>query len=366
MTVFINFEYKPLLFANPRRIICCYDPLKLNNCFEEIEEAKKQGFYLAGFISYEAGYSFEDKLYDVAIRKFPLIYMGVYEKPSKAFLSPKDKKDFHLSNLSINISREEYGKNIEKIHEYIAQGECYQITYCIKLHFDFSGEPQSLYSKLFDIQKVPYSAFIADSKFNILSLSPERFIRKTGKDLLSEPMKGTWFRGRNFLRDILERQIFSRDRKNRAENVMIADLLRNDLGRIGKRVRAPKLFTVTPYKTLYQMTSTVKAKTKDNVSMRELFKALFPSGSVTGAPKIRAMQIIRELEKEERKIYTGAIVYITPQNDFYFNVPIRTILLEGNKGEMGIGGGIVWDSTPEGEWQEGLLKAKFFTDLLKK
>jgi para-aminobenzoate synthetase/4-amino-4-deoxychorismate lyase len=147
---------------------------------------------------------------------------------------------------------------------------------------------------------------------------------------------------------------------------MIADLLRNDLGRLALDIKAPRLFEVARYKTLCQMTSTVTAKIDREISIYRLFASLFPSGSVSGAPKIRAMQIIRELEKEERKIYTGAIGYITPEKDMFFNIPIRTLLIQGNSGQMGIGGGIVWDSTSDGEWNEGLLKAKFLTDLVKK
>ena len=143
---------------------------------------------------------------------------------------------------------------------------------------------------------------------------------------------------------------------------MIADLLRNDMGKIGNAVRAPKLFTVTGYRTLYQMTSTVTGAVPRDIALYDFFAALFPSGSVTGAPKIRAMEIIKELEPEERKIYTGAIGYISPDRDMYFNIPIRTLLISGQSGEMGIGGGIVWDSTAQGEWDEGLLKARFLTD----
>ena len=146
---------------------------------------------------------------------------------------------------------------------------------------------------------------------------------------------------------------------------MIADLLRNDLGRLGLNIKAPTLFEVAKYKTLCQMTSTITAKVDKDISIYKLFSSIFPSGSVTGAPKIRAMEIIGELEKEERKIYTGAIGYITPRKDMFFNIPIRTLLIQDGEGQMGIGGGIVWDSTPTGEWNEGLLKAKFLTDLAK-
>jgi para-aminobenzoate synthetase/4-amino-4-deoxychorismate lyase len=146
---------------------------------------------------------------------------------------------------------------------------------------------------------------------------------------------------------------------------MIADLLRNDLGRLGKQIKAPVLFEVNKYKTLCQMTSTVTAKVDKDIPIYKLFSSVFPSGSVTGAPKIRAMEIIGQLEQEERRIYTGAIGYISPDKDMFFNIPIRTILIKDSQGQMGIGGGIVWDSTAQGEWQEGLLKAKFLTDFCR-
>ncbi|MCX5679774.1 MAG: anthranilate synthase component I family protein, partial [Candidatus Omnitrophica bacterium] len=259
------------------------------------------------------------------------------------------------------ITKELYSSHIETIRKHIEKGDVYQITYCIKLLFKYAGDPMGLYYSLLKEQPVPYPAYIDTGRFQILSLSPEKFLRKTGTHVVTKPMKGTWQRGTNFAHDIFERMRFQYDMKNRAENVMIADLLRNDLGRVGTGIRAPVLFEVAGYRTLYQMTSTVMGEVPKDISVYEMLKALFPSGSVTGAPKLRAMQIIRSLEREERKIYTGAIGYITPDRDMFFNIPIRTILLEEGSGEMGIGGGIVWDSTPEGEWDEGLLKAKFVT-----
>ena len=217
---------------------------------------------------------------------------------------------------------------------------------------------------------MPYPAYIQTDNFTVLSLSPELFIKKNSTHLVTKPMKGTWPRGNSMFSDFIAPLCLKYDRKNRAENVMIADLLRNDLGRLGVNIKAPTLFEVAKYKTLCQMTSTVTAKVKKDISIYELFGAIFPSGSVTGAPKIRAMEIINELEKEQRKIYTGAIGFITPDKDMFFNVPIRTILIKnhavlstGRQAEMGIGGGIVWDSTAAGEWSEGVLKAKFLTRL---
>ena len=366
MQVFIHFEKKPLLFSHPEFIISCFDPSLFISCFQEIELALKQGYYLAGFFSYEAGYCFEEKLNQYKLYDFPLIFLGAYKKPKECgIISAGGGFKNSLENLRLNVTRDEYALNIDAIREYIAQGDVYQITYCIKLLFKFRGDPLALYSQLLKEQPVPYPAYIQTDKFNILSLSPEMFLKKNSTQIVTKPMKGTWPRGNGLLADLIAPLRLKYDPKNRAENVMIADLLRNDLGRVGANIKAPTLFEVARYRTLCQMTSTVKAKMDKHISIRQLFGAIFPSGSVTGAPKIRAMVIIHGLEKEERKIYTGAIGYITPDKDMFFNIPIRTLLIQGGEGEMGIGGGIVWDSTAGGEWSEGLLKAKFFSDLSK-
>ena len=362
MKVLTQFERKPLLFQDPNFIISCTDPAYFKSSFKDIELALSQGYYLAGFLSYEAGYYFEEKLYQNKQYDFPLIYLGAYKHVRKDKLS-ESAPDCSLENLRLNITQEQYSLNIKAIRDYIAQGDVYQITYCLKLLFEFYGESLSLYYQLLKEQPVPYSAYIQTAEFQILSLSPELFIKKNSTHLVTKPMKGTWPRGDSIISDLIAPLRLKHDRKNRAENVMIADLLRNDLGRLGVNIKAPTLFEVARYKTLCQMTSTVTAKVKKDISIYDLFSAIFPSGSVTGAPKIRAMGIINELEKDQRKIYTGAIGYIAPDKDMFFNIPIRTLLIQNNRAEMGIGGGIVWDSTPAGEWNEGLLKAKFLTDL---
>lgn len=365
MKILIQFEKKPLLFQEPRYIISCFNPSSFRDSFQEIENAIQQGYYLAGFLSYEAGYYFEEKLKQDKNYDFPLIYMGVYDVPldDKEINAKRCYFQNTLKDLRLNIPKERYFSNIDAIRDYIAKGDVYQITYCIKLLFSFQGDLFPLYLNLLKDQPVPYPAYIETDKFHILSLSPEKFIKKISSRIVTKPMKGTWPRGNNAFLDIFAQMRFQYDRKNRAENVMIADLLRNDLGRIGTDVKTLKLFEVTKYRTLYQMTSTVASRIDKDMPIYELFASLFPSGSVTGAPKIRAMEIIRELELEERKIYTGAIGYITPDRDLFFNIPIRTLLIQDGIGEMGIGGGIVWDSTPQGEWEEGLLKAKFLTNL---
>ncbi len=362
MKVLIRFEKKPLLFRSPKFIISCSDPSSFSACFRDIENALKQGYYLAGFLSYEAGYCFEEKLRESKPYDFPLVYLGAYEAPVRTKINPQTNTFQNtLKDLRINIPKDQYFSNIQTIRDYIAMGDVYQITYCIKLLFNFSGDPFSLYNSLLREQPVPYPAYIETDKFQILSCSPEMFIKKESTNTITKPMKGTWRRGDNIISDIASRIRFQYDSKNRAENVMIADLLRNDLGRVGSNIEAPRLFEVAGYKTLFQMTSTVTGQVDKNMPIYELFASLFPSGSVTGTPKIRAMQIIKELEREERRIYTGAIGYITPDRDLFFNIPIRTLLIREGQGEMGIGGGIIWDSTPQGEWDEGMLKAKFLT-----
>jgi para-aminobenzoate synthetase/4-amino-4-deoxychorismate lyase len=194
-----------------------------------------------------------------------------------------------------------------------------------------------------------------------MSLSPEMFLKSNGTTITVKPMKGTLFRDGSLWNNLTGKHWLHRDPKNRAENIMICDLLRNDLGRICHTgtVKATKIYEVAKYRTVYQMTSTVEGELMDNVSLYDLFSAVFPSGSVTGTPKIRAMEIIRDLEEEERRIYTGAIGFISPGGEMFFNVPIRTILLRQEEAEMGIGGGITYYSTPEGEYEECVVKARF-------
>ena len=365
MNIFFNFKKSSLCFDHPVFIISCYSFENVSRAFEQIEEALAKGLFVAGFFSYELGYALEETFSAYDLNGFPLIYVGCYEKLQRfnnqmpAVGGPCD-----VRNIRFNLSRKKYSEHIDIIRSYLQAGDAYQITYCLKILFYFDGNAFDLYKKLFAVQPVPYAAYIETDQFRIASLSPELFLYKKGSYIISKPMKGTWPRGENFFSDMAARYKFYHDEKNRAENVMITDLLRNDLGRIGKNIHVPRLFEVTPYTKLFQMTSTVAADIDPDVSLYDLFKSLFPSGSVTGAPKIRAMEIIHELEDEPRNIYTGAIGYIKPNKDLFMNIPIRTALINktNGKGEMGIGGGIVWDSTAEGEWAEGILKARFFTD----
>ena len=371
-------NYLSYLFLNPITIITCFNLDAVSEAFVKLEAFLDEGYWAAGFFSYEMGYAWED--FEIKKRfPFPLIWLGIFKTPlifnhrKGRILDIPPSQNFwpggryRIEGIRLNEKLSEYVRNIQRIKDYIARGLTYQVNYTIKCKFKFQGSSFSLYKDLRNTQPVSYAAFIKDRQFSLLSFSPELFFRKKGRIITVRPMKGTISRGRTEQEDKIQIKRLKQSLKDRSENVMIVDLLRNDLGRVSQAgsVRVAKLYTVERYKTLFQMTSTIQAKLKSNLSLYELFKSIFPSGSVTGAPKIKTMQIIRQLEKQERRVYTGAIGFFKPDRDAVFNVAIRTLLLEGGCGEMGIGSGIVYDSESQKEYKECQLKALFFTPLDK-
>jgi para-aminobenzoate synthetase/4-amino-4-deoxychorismate lyase len=375
-------NYLSYLFSNPVAIITCFNLDAISPAFGKLEAFLDKGYWAAGFFSYELGYGWED--FKIKRRfPFPLIWLGIFNRPlifnhlEGRFLNPLSgslpankiisPSKYQIKEIRLNEKLPEYIRNIQQIKNYIAQGLTYQVNYTIKCRFKFQGSSFSLYQNLRNTQPVAYSSFIRDRRFSLLSFSPELFFRKQGRLIKVRPMKGTISRGRTEKEDRFKMKALRASQKDRSENVMIVDLLRNDLGRISEMgsVGTVRLYTVERYKTLFQMTSTIQARLKNDLSIYQLFKSIFPSGSVTGAPKIKTMQIIRELEKQERRVYTGAIGFFKPNRDAVFNVAIRTILLRGELGEMGIGSGIVYDSQPKREYKECELKALFFTQKRK-
>jgi para-aminobenzoate synthetase / 4-amino-4-deoxychorismate lyase len=357
MEIYIGFEGRHRVFSDPVDELRADHATGVAGVLADVERALGSGYYVAGFLAYEAGYAFERIFEEAAFESdFPLLRFGVFKRMEEG--SPQARQSSVLRS-ALSIDSRTYAANIQKIRDYIQRGDVYQITYCVKNRLTFEGEPKALFWGLFNRQPVPYPAYVLSAEFSLLSLSPELFFKKCGEDITTKPMKGTWRKGRNFISNWHNRRRLHFDPKNRAENVMIVDLMRNDLGRIGTKVQVPKLFEVASYTTLHQMTSTVTAQVPAQITAEQLFSALFPSGSVTGAPKIRAMQIIREIEDSPRRIHTGAIGYMTPAREMFFNVAIRTLLLRGQTGEMGVGGGIVWDSTPQGEYDECGIKSSF-------
>lgn len=320
--------------------------------FRKVESYFRKGYWLAGYFSYEFGYYLDEALAKLKTKsKVPLVWLGVSKKPK--LFRPLLKVDlpYQITGLKPNITKKEYAAKIKKIKDYLSQGLTYQVNYTFKLKFDFAGFSQGLYQDLCQSQPTSYAALINTGQSNVISLSPELFFRIDKDKITVRPMKGTAPCGGTL-----------KSKKILAENLMIVDLLRNDLGRISKNVKVPRLFNIEKYRTLLQMTSTVQAQLNKNLKLKDFFTALHPSGSVTGAPKIKTMELIKSLEKEPRGVYTGAIGYLSKEKSC-FNVAIRTIEIKKGKGQMGIGGGIVYDSKPESEYREALLKARFFSNL---
>ncbi len=341
---------------------CGDDP---DSFFSKAQNYLKKGHWLCGYFAYEFGYFLEPALKSLREKNdFTLAWLGVSKKPliiNNIKNTPRlHQPNYAISDTSSNVDQSQYSKAIQKIKHYLEEGLTYQVNYTFKIKFKFCGNACDLYFNLRDSQPTPYAALINTGCDEFLSLSPELFFRIKGKHIIARPMKGTIQRGKTANEDKEVCAILKKSPKIQAENVMIVDLLRNDLGRISKKVWVPKIFEVEKYKTLHQMTSTIQASLKPDLSLKDIFSSLFPCGSVTGAPKIKTMQIIKELEKDRRGIYTGAIGYISPERNACFNVAIRTIHLKGEKGELGVGGGIVYDSLEESEYDEAMLKAKFF------
>lgn len=363
-----------LLFSEPVDEVELRSIYGLREFFSELECRLDAGFFLAGWIGYEAGYGFETDTmvcrHEVGLDA-PLAWFGVYREPLhftgkdvEAFLAGENDGGFSLpESMVFGYERQEYIALVAEIKERLAAGDLYQVNLTGRFRFPFNGSPLALFMKLRRSQPAAYTAFLNTGDRTLLSLSPELFFRSVGGFIETKPMKGTAPRGATPAEDARNRQCLASCDKNRAENLMIVDLLRNDLGRvcIPGSVITEGMFALETYPTLHQMVSTVKGKLRDDTGLYDIFRALFPSGSVTGAPKIRAMELIGELEPAPRGIYTGAIGFMRPDRDMVFSVAIRTVELADGKGVYGSGSGIVWDSDPIQEYGECLLKARILT-----
>lgn len=363
------------LFTHPVRTLSASSTL-----FDEIERALESGAYVAGFFSYECGESLQriDRPCPPNSAT-PLAWFGVYPK---AFIfdhrtgqfegeAPEQLSadtaqaggGFEIRNLHFRMSEDHYARKIAAIQEHILSGNTYQVNFTDQLHFDFSGSTAGMFATLIESQPVQYGAFLHAEDWHILSFSPELFFRQHGRSIVTRPMKGTARRGADNAEDDAIARWLQSDSKNRSENVMIVDLLRNDLGRICEfgSVKVDQLFAVEKYETLFQMTSQVSGTLRPETRYSDIFESLFPCGSVTGAPKHRTIEIIEEAEQGPRGVYTGAIGFFSPEREAVFSVPIRTAVLARTRGVMGVGSGIVIDSQADDEYRECLLKAEFLT-----
>jgi para-aminobenzoate synthetase/4-amino-4-deoxychorismate lyase len=368
------------LFLNPVKTIAAKTLDEIPELFRQIEEALASGLHVAGYLSYECGYHFE-RFEDVHLspQELPLAWFGVYAHPFVYDHSggcfkgpepvprsdlPQEETTVRLTeSVALSIPEDEYCAKILKIKEYIQAGETYQVNFTDAVSVRTTSSPASAFATLSESQPVAYSAFINVAGHHVLSLSPELFFRIDADRIVTRPMKGTMPRGLDAAEDTLQASLLQNDVKNRSEHVMIVDLLRNDLGRICTMggVHVDDIFSIERYQTLLQMTSTISGTLRPKLRYYDIFKGVFPSGSITGAPKIRTMQIIHEMERTTRGIYTGTIGFISPNGSSVFNVAIRTLVLKDGIGQMGVGGGIVADSNPIDEYRECLLKAEFLT-----
>lgn len=364
----VVFDHGPLpdgtLFDAPRHIIIADQPSDVPAALAALEDAQARGHWLAGYASYELGYLLAPKLRDFlpTRRKTPLLQFGVFDAPQPSRL-PAEKSPATLSIPAPDWQRDDYVAAFDKVHDFICRGDIYQANLTFPMTAQRTGTVDGLYAALRAKQAAPFGALVDLGGPVLLSRSPELFFHldPRGK-MTARPMKGTAPRGASPDADEKQKDWLRSSEKNQAENLMIVDLLRNDMSRISQigSVEVPRLFAIETYQTLHQMTSTITAQIRSGTTISEIFEALFPCGSITGAPKIRAMQILATLEPNARDAYCGAIGWIAPDGAMSFGVAIRTLICgPDNRVTLNVGGGVVYDSTADDEYAEALLKARF-------
>ena len=355
-----------MLFERPSAVIAPDSAENFEAAFEQAQAAHKAGKWLAGFFSYEAGYLLEPKLVPLLPpdRRVPLFCLGVFDQPSESVpAAAPTPTNGPIFDARAGWSFEEYEKRFDRLHGHIRKGDCYQGNLTFPVKAQWSGEALAAFNALTARQPVKYGALVSLGGPAILSRSPELFFKIDVEGRIeTHPMKGTAPRGATDAEDTQLKDFLRNDEKNQAENRMIVDLLRNDISLISEvgTLEVPELFRIETDPTVHQMVSTVRANLLPGLSIRQIFAALFPCGSITGAPKIRAMEILRELEDTARGAYCGAIGWIAPNGTMRFSVAIRTIsLFADGEAVYNVGGGVVFDSSAREEYDECLLKARF-------
>jgi para-aminobenzoate synthetase / 4-amino-4-deoxychorismate lyase len=354
-----------LCFARPLKIVSAHAAGEVLPALREVRRAAESGLWAAGFVGYEAAPAFDAALAVRPAHAAPLLWFAVFDRPAGG-ARPEGPNDFRLSEWTPSVDWPTYRLNFDAAREAIARGDTYQINYSFRLRARFQGDAFALYERLAAGQRADYCAYIDTGRHRVLSASPELFFRLRGREIETRPMKGTSRRGLWAEEDEALARRLAGSEKNRAENVMIVDLLRNDLGRVAEAgsVEVSDLCRVERYPTVFQMTSTVRARAREGVVLEDLFAAAFPCGSVTGAPKVSTMRLIARLEDSPRGVYCGAVGLVEPGGDCAFNVAIRTVLIDSRAGaaEYGVGGGITWDSEAACEYEEAFTKAALLAE----
>lgn len=359
-----------MLFSDPAEIVTVNRRADFLPALDKLEAARKSGKWLAGYMAYEAGHLFEDKLENFAVedRETPLLCFGLFDAPADEdhpLLQPRQRAENEpfLSEPRAAWDFDTYRDRFERLHRHLRMGDCYQANLTMPITARWNGDPLSAFWSLIARQPVKYGAYLDLGGPKLLSRSPELFFRTDEDDWIeTHPMKGTAPRGATAEEDAEIVAAMLADEKTQAENRMIVDLLRNDISRITEvgTLDVPKLFDIETYPTVHQMVSHVQAKLLPGMTLRDIFAALFPCGSITGAPKISAMSILHALEDGPRDAYCGAIGFVSPEGPMRFSVAIRTISLFPNgHAVFNVGGGIVFDSRADAEYEECLLKARF-------
>jgi para-aminobenzoate synthetase / 4-amino-4-deoxychorismate lyase len=352
-------------FDGLKAVVIARTPVEVVPALREVEQAVDQGRHAAGFVSYEAASGLNPDLPAAGSGDMPLIWFGIFNERHECApgTEPTENGDCNISPPANAIGQAPYRDAIKTIRAAIARGETYQVNFTIRQRFGFSGTPFALYRRMCRNQQAPFCAWIDTGSHRILSASPELFFSLKNGLLAMRPMKGTAPRASFPAADLAERERLAASPKEQAENLMIVDLVRSDLSTIAETgsVAVPSLFDVETYPTVHQMTSMVTARPRPGVGLTDIFRSLFPCGSVTGAPKRRTMEIIRDLEQEPRGVYCGAIGYLSPGQEATFSVAIRTVVLDmaAQTGELGLGSGITWDSEAGAEYRECLTKGDF-------
>lgn len=349
-------------FDAPRDLICANTVSEVPQALAQLEAARQNGFWLAGYASYEMGYALEPRLAPLMPddRHLPLLCFGVYADPSVKALQHGTAR---LSDPVPRWDEARYQQAFDQVNAFIGAGDIYQANLTFPMDAEYDGSSEALYAALSARQPVGQGALVLqDGLPDLLSRSPELFFRTTSGGVIeTRPMKGTQPRSDDPEEDARLVAFLQADEKNRAENLMIVDLLRNDISRVAElgSAHVPELFKVESYATVHQMVSLVRAKLMSETSLGDVFEALFPCGSITGAPKLRAMEILRDLEPWARDVYCGTIGWAAPDGRSDFNVAIRTLTVQDGKATLNVGGGVVWDSTGPSEYEEALWKARY-------
>jgi para-aminobenzoate synthetase component 1 len=360
---------EPALFDRPREVIVAMRASEVGSALIRADAARASGAWIAGYVAYEAGYALEPRLARLMPRRRPgpLVALGVFDGPKPAGpsleIAAEEGLTTRMTAPEPKVGRRAYGTAARKVFDYISAGDCYQVNLTFPMAARLvSGTALGLYGAFRRTGAVGHGAFVDLGVGPVLvSRSPELFFRVEGGRIVTRPMKGTRPRGRDAGEDAAIVAELQGAEKDRAENLMIVDLLRNDISRLSKvgTVKVPALFAIESYSTVHQMTSTVEGVLEGAPTLQGLMAALFPCGSVTGAPKIRAMEIIREVEPFARGVYCGAIGWMSPGGEADFSVSIRTLSISGEQIVMNVGGGLTHGSTVDGEWEEALWKARF-------